>query len=275
MRKTLYVSDLDGTLLRSNQKTSEYTNRIINELTHRGFCFSYATARSIYTAKEVTRGLDAKFPVIAYNGVSIMDNRTYEMLDFCFLGKEVYPLFDELFAARIYPTVYAMVDGAERFSNLPAKSSKATLDFVSSRNDIRKRVVNTEEELIAGDIFYITCIEDAEKIAPFYEKYREIFHCIYQKDIYSGEQWLEIMPRNASKASAVQRLKQTLGCDYVVVFGDGINDREMFEAADEAYAVENAVPELKAIATGIIGSNNADGVAHWLEEKVLKSTVEL
>lgn len=275
MRRTLYISDLDGTLLRSNQKTSEYTNHIINELTDRGFCFSYATARSIYTAKEVTRGLDAKFPVIAYNGVNIMDNRTYEMLDFCFLGKEVYPLFDELFAAGIYPTVYAMVDGAERFSNLPAKSSKATLDFVSSRNDIRKRVVNTEEELIAGDIFYITCIEDTEKIAPFYEKYREIFHCIYQKDIYSGEQWLEIMPQNASKASAVQRLKQTLDCDYVVVFGDGINDREMFEAADEAYAVENAVPELKAIATGIIGSNNADGVAHWLEEKVLKSTVEL
>ena len=32
MNKTLYVSDLDGTLLRSNQTTSEYTNEVINSL---------------------------------------------------------------------------------------------------------------------------------------------------------------------------------------------------------------------------------------------------
>ena len=42
----------------------------------------------------------------------------------------------------------------------------------------------------------------------------------------------------------------------------------MFEMADEAYATENAVPELKAIATGTVGNNNDDGVAHWLEENI-------
>ena len=36
--------------------------------------------------------------------------------------------------------------------------------------------------------------------------------------------------------------------------------------ADEAYAVENAVPELKTLATGIIAGNNDDGVAKWLKE---------
>ena len=30
MDRTLYVSDLDGTLLRSDQTTSDYTNRVIN-----------------------------------------------------------------------------------------------------------------------------------------------------------------------------------------------------------------------------------------------------
>lgn len=42
--KTLYVSDLDGTLLRSDETTSEYTNNVINNLTDRGMIFSYATA---------------------------------------------------------------------------------------------------------------------------------------------------------------------------------------------------------------------------------------
>ncbi len=268
MRKILYVSDLDGTLLRSNQTTSEYTNRVINRLTDKGIFFSYATARSIYTAKMVTNGLEAKFPVIAYNGVCIMDNQTLEIIDANYFDDNVYFLLIELFSEGIYPTVYAMIDGKERFSNLPAKSSRGTLDFIEARNDIRKRIVDTEDELIDGDIFYITCIEEPEKIKPFYDKYKVMYHCVYQKDIYSGEQWLEIMPKNATKASATLRLKKKLGCDYVIAFGDGVNDIEMFEMADEAYATENAVPELKVIATGIVGNNNDDGVAHWLEENI-------
>ncbi len=50
--RTLYVSDLDGTLLRSDGRTSEYTNRVINRLTEKGMVFSYATARSLTTAKK-------------------------------------------------------------------------------------------------------------------------------------------------------------------------------------------------------------------------------
>ena len=59
-------------------------------------------------------------------------------------------------------------------------------------------------------------------------------------------------------------MKELLGCGRLVVFGDGINDMDMFKIADESYAVENAVPELKAIASGTIGSNDDDGVAKWL-----------
>lgn len=268
-RKVLYVSDLDGTLLRNNQHTSEYTNAVINEMVSRGFCFSYATARSIFTAKLVTSGMDAAFPVIDYNGVSIVENSSQRRLIIKDLGEGAQVLLDELFAAGIYPTVYSIIDGKERFSNLPAKSSKPTLDFIATRNDIRKRLVGTEEELKAGRVFYITCIEEPWKLLPFYERYRKKYHCVYQKDIYSGEQWLEIMAKDATKASALEYLKEKLCCDYIIAFGDGINDLEMFRIADEAYAVENAVPELKAIAAGIIGSNEEDGVAHWLEEHVL------
>ena len=41
----------------------------------------------------------------------------------------------------------------------------------------------------------------------------------------------------------------------------------MFQIADECYAVENAVEEVKEIADGIIGSNEEDGVAKWLEKQ--------
>lgn len=72
---------------------------------------------------------------------------------------------------------------------------------------------------------------------------------MFQVDLYTREQWLEIMPKAASKASAALWLKSSLGCGRLVVFGDGENDVDLFEAADEAYAVANAADVLKAVAT--------------------------
>jgi len=40
----------------------------------------------------------------------------------------------------------------------------------------------------------------------------------------------------------------------------------MFKVSDECYAVENAIDELKKHASGIIMSNDKDGVVHWLEK---------
>ena len=57
----LYVSDLDGTLLRSDQRTSEYTNKVIKSYVNQGMLFSYATARSLITAKKATKGIGLKF----------------------------------------------------------------------------------------------------------------------------------------------------------------------------------------------------------------------
>ena len=56
----LIASDLDGTLLRSDETISDYTCDVINRLTEGGTLFSYATARSYVTAKKATKGLDAR-----------------------------------------------------------------------------------------------------------------------------------------------------------------------------------------------------------------------
>ena len=265
---TLYVSDLDGTLLRGDQRTSAYTNRVINALVEKGLCFSYATARSASTARKVTAGLTAAFPVIVYNGAFIRDNRSGEiLLQNFFAPEEALPLAQKLLHAGIRPIVYGFVDGVEKFSYLADEINPGTREFVESRRgDPRDRPVKTVAELLRGELFYFACIDAPEALEPFYREYRDVFHCVYQKDIYSGEQWLELMPRAASKANAIRQLAARLGCERVVVFGDGVNDLDMFALADEAYAVANAVPELKKAATAVIGGNDEDGVARWLEK---------
>ena len=265
--KNLYVSDLDGTLLRSNEITSEYTNSVINNLTEKGMIFSYATARSLITAKKVTRGICAHIPLIVYNGAFIIDNTTEEILAANYFDTAVMEILDELFQNEIYPIVYAYIEGREKFSFVPKKCTRGMVSFLDSRKgDIRTNAVSSPEELREGDIFYITCIDEPNKLEPLYEKYREFYHCVYQKDIYTNEQWLEIMPKAASKSNAIIQLKEMLGCERLIVFGDGKNDIDMFEIADECYAVRNAHEELKKRATAIIGSNDEDGVAGWLEQ---------
>lgn len=77
------------------------------------------------------------------------------------------------------------------------------------------------------------------------------------------------MPAAASKANAILKLKEMWGCSRVISFGDAVNDIPMFEISDECYAVENAVDELKAVATAVIGSNEEDSVAKWMLEHTL------
>jgi len=263
--KTLYVTDLDGTLLRSDERTSEFTNETINSLVEKGLVFSYATARSFHTARRVTAGLRAGFPLIVYNGAMVVDNRDGSFLLKNFFGPEIPEVLKEMFRAGQYPIVYSFVDGVEKFSYISEKLSEGQRKFLDTRRgDHRERPVSTVEALQAGEIFYLTCIDEPERLEPLWEKYRERFHCVFQRDIYTGDHWLEIMPKSASKANAIRQLKQKLGCDRVVVFGDGRNDVDMFRMAQESYAVKNAVEELKAIATGVIGTNDSDAVANWL-----------
>lgn len=263
--KTLYVSDLDGTLLNSKQQTSAFTNQTINRLVSQGMIFSYATARSFKTSSKVTKGMNAVFPVVLYNGAFILDGKNNEFIVSNLFDETFAMLFEDLISNDIYPIVYSFIDGKEKFSYLSQKCTSEMSDFVLSRkDDIRNNPVISVKDLQKGTPFYITCMDTTQKLEPIYGKYKNTYHCVYSTDIYSKSQWLEIMPKETTKSNAVLQLKKLLNCDRIIAFGDGLNDIDMFKIADECYAVSNAVDELKEIATSIIESNDNDGVAKWL-----------
>lgn len=264
---TLYLSDLDGTLLRSDQHTSVYTNETINRLVSQGMLFSYATARSYHTARKVTAGLDAKFPLIVYNGVFIVDNSTQELMATnLFADEEAAVILADILEAGLSPIVYCL-DDRERFVYNVHTINAGTREYIASRHgDVRDTPAESNSALTRHGTFYFTCIDEEQKLITLYQKYQDLYSCVFSKDIYSGAQWLEIMPKQATKAHAARQLAHLLGCDRIVAFGDSINDIPLFEASDECYAVANASDVLRDKATSIIDSNDKDGVAHWLEE---------
>lgn len=267
--KTLYVTDLDGTLLDSTPKTSEYTNSTINSLINAGAVITYATARSLVTTKLVTNGLTFEYPLVVHNGTFIVDKDGNILSKNIFDKNDAVEILNTILSVELSPVVFSLIDGKQKFSYLKDRLNKETKAFIDARNtDPRNRPANSPDELFDGELYYFTLIGDENKTSTLYEMYKERFQCYYQKDMYSGDYWLEITPKSATKANAVKQLARLLNCDRIVAFGDGINDIEMFSIADECYAVENAVDKLKELSTDVIRSNTEDGVAHWLIENI-------
>lgn len=270
--KTLFVSDLDGTLLNEHAMLSDYTKEIVNQLTEHGVLFTYATARSYSSASQLLTGMNLVIPAITYNGTFFVKQEDGEIIDsVLFPTKEIEYLAQSFQKQKMSPLVYSFLDGKERVSWRKGCETKGILRYLKSReDDPRLRPVSSEAELYQGEVFYFTLIGEKQGLTRMKESFEAEkdtdlgFLALLQEEIYRKEEyWLEIMPKGASKAEGAKRLMKLLGCDQLVCFGDGINDISLFEIADRSYAVENAVLELKKLATGIIGENTKDGVARW------------
>ena len=261
----MYVSDLDGTLMRSDGTLSPETVRTVNELIGQGVAFTYATARSIESARTIAGGLKLELPAITRNGCVLADNRTGKHLEKALFTDEEVRLLKELLPELPeYGFVSCFIGDVMIKTYLPGKHTgglQKYLDYYA--DDPRMVAAESFDDLFRGRPGYVTLIDEKEKAALLYERVRRYpaWESLFQKDTYWDEYWVEICPRNCTKAKAALKMKEQYGFGKLAVFGDSVNDLSMFRAADEAYAVENAIDEVKAAATEVIGGNDGDAVA--------------
>ena len=71
--KTLYISDLDGTLLDADARLSAYTEQTLTRLIGKGMAFTFASGRTPEAALKIVESVPLKLPVIMMNGVLIYD----------------------------------------------------------------------------------------------------------------------------------------------------------------------------------------------------------
>ena len=268
-KDVLYVSDLDGTLMRSDGTLSPETARMINALTEHGVAFTYATARSIESARTIAGGLNLPLPAITRNGCVLADNATGKHLEKALFTEEEIALLKTLLPELPEFGFVSCFIGEEMVKTyLPGKHTPGFQKYVDCyADDPRMKPVDSFEGLFIGQPGYVTLIDEKERIRPLYERVRQYdcWETLFQKDTYWDEYWVEICPRNCTKAKAILKMKERYGFDRLVVFGDSVNDLSMFRSADESYAVANAIDELKEAATAVIGSNEEDAVADFLK----------
>ena len=255
--KTLFVSDLDGTLLTSAENISPYSLEKLNAMIDGGMPFTYATARSLNSAAKAVWGLRQNLPVILYNGAVIMEPSSGSMLYIRSLLQKY----------GLSPLVYSFQKGRELVSWERGRETEGMLRYLARRRgDARLHPVDSESALYEGDIFYFTCIDEKARLDGLQQSVQTSLDLktIFEQETYRTDWWCEIMPAATSKGNAARALKEIAGAERLVVFGDGINDFSLFEAADESYAVQNADDRLKAMASGVIGFSEEDAVAKFL-----------
>ena len=82
-----------------------------------------------------------------------------------------------------------------------------------------------------------------------------------------GYYWLQAFHQHANKGNMVKKLVDRLNfsLNKTMVFGDYLNDLDMFQVAGYSVAMENALPEVKESADQIIGPNSEGAVLNFLE----------
>jgi len=270
--KTLYISDLDGTLLQPNVELSKVTVDILKELIGQGVQFSVATARTIASARPILKDVPINMPIILMNGVCIYDLNKSEYIKVeAFSESSIQILMSIIKTYHLKGFVYVIKDGvmSTYYEDLNAKP---LYDFYKERVDKYKKPfthVDDFTSLASKPIIYFSLMDIKENLEETYQVLEKIpdINCTFYKDNYTPDIWyLEIFSKNASKYHAVKFLREYLGADKIVCFGDNRNDLPLFMASDQRLAVANAVDELKEKADAVIGSNIDNGVALWLKD---------
>ena len=88
---------------------------------------------------------------------------------------------------------------------------------------------------------------------------------------FSDGYWYKFTKKNVTKENAIMKSAEVCGfsTDSIIAFGDDYADIGMLELCGTGVAMGNAIDEVKNKADVVIGSNDEEGIAAFIEENLL------
>ena len=269
---TLVVFDMDGTLLNGKSEITPFTAETLTRMRDTGIAYTVATGRTLQAALGPLKGHGFKLPHILKNGAVIWcpEREDYSHRHLLTQG-EVWHVLGAMTLQEITPFIFTLeasgrhavyhgtlkTEAENRLAQLFEDERQLPLEPISAIPDTA-HVINLSgmgpHDNIAA---VIESVADEERLVAYTGTAIQS----------QGLSWMDIHHSNGSKGNGITTLREEMGYDNIVVFGDGDNDLSMFAVADEAYATANADDEVKAEATEVIGHHDEDGVARFLRER--------
>lgn len=271
---TLYVSDLDGTLLTNEATLSEFSASVLQELLDEGLPFTVASARSVVSMGMILKGLKLTLPVAEFNGAFLSDLETgrHEIINSIepAIVEDVCHVLPQ-FGCVPFVSTFNGTEDCLYYNGIINAGMRWYLDDRLARNDRRLRRTADLGKAIRERVVCLTIIGNSEVLSELETAVKErhgssVETHRFENQYSPGWHWLTVHDRRATKDQALRVLIETYGLAgaELVVFGDQNNDIKMFQIADRAVAVANATAELKCHATQVIGPNHEDSVVKYL-----------
>ncbi|MDE5551668.1 MAG: HAD family hydrolase [Muribaculaceae bacterium] len=281
MSKTLYITDMDGTLLDSSSRISERSASLLNRAIDSGALFSIATARTPATVSVLTRHVNLRLPLVVMTGVALWHRDTNVYTDVCHFDPETVNQIREVYRHCDLPAfLYTLRDNMIYiYHSGPLSATERHFVAERAHSPYKRFLMSPDGESdipqLIDDAVLFFAMQPTEPAQRAYGMLRDVAGvnpiCYYDPTYGPGLSMSEAFPADASKANATRKLARRCGAERIVAFGDNANDIPLLQLADVAVAVENAIPEVKEIADIIIPDNNMDSVAEFILDDYLQT----
>lgn len=261
----LIATDLDGTIVRSDDTVSGFTRQVLDRTRAAGIHLAAATGRGPRLLDLTRHDVPAaEYLVLAGGGqvVTLTDPETPVVLrDVRLDGPAVAALLADLEAAVGCLTV--MVEA------LPGPEAPLWGQLIPAWPWPERVEPMPRAQALAADVVKVFVRANGLDTDRLISIATELFPPDKASVTQSGLGYAEICPPEVDKASGLAVVARELGVDPsdVLVFGDMPNDVPMFTWAGWGrVAVANAHPTVRTLADEITLSNDEDGVAVWLNQ---------
>ena len=272
LQMELIVFDLDGTLLNRASAISDYTSETLKLLSEREIAYTVATGRTLHGAQAILEGHRFALPQAYKNGVMIWHPEQRRFSNGAMLtAGELENIIRACVSQGVTPFVFTLDDDNESTVYHPPLQTDIERQLIRSfgiEHPVRVRAL--EDLPPDAAITHVNSIGAGEAIKAVIRSVKDEPHLVAYSGIALEDQqwrWLDVHHSDATKGGAIKILKELLGLERVICFGDSDNDLSMFEAADESYAPASANDAIKAAATAVIGHHDEEGIARFLRER--------
>lgn len=265
MNYKLVAIDVDGTLITDDHELTKGTIEVIQQLSNQGVEIVLCTGRAPKMAIPLMEEIGLEGYAITHNGAATIDVKSGAIV-------HEFPMKTTQFAKYI---AYCHDNGihydisttnevyVEQLTELEDFKKEMYAKFLMqpkqlpSLNDIQEPIVKM---MTAGTV------EQMDQLSKDWPTWSDDFNILR-----SGQFFVDMMDRNASKGNALKALAETRGipAEQVMAIGNYYNDIAMLTFAGLGVAVDNAPVEVKAAANVITATNNDEGVKLALEKYCL------
>ena len=266
MKRHLIVLDLDGTLLTDNLTISEKTKQTLMKAKEAGHEIMIATGRPYRASSLYYNELQLTTPIVNFNGAYIHHpkNKSWQSVHSPINMKVVHDVVDSVDRYKYENLIAEVID------DVYIHVEDSTMMDIFKMGDPKVMVGNLRGNLNEDPTSLL--IHADEDNVPLIRQHLQDVHA----ELIEHRRWgapfniIEVVRKGLNKAVGVSLVAKDFNIprDRLLAFGDEDNDLEMIDYAGIGVAMGNGIDELKRIAKEVTLSNNEDGIANFLIERL-------